>query len=268
MSIRTTWLAAVAALATVTLTACASAQDDASMSGAASEARARQVADSLRLQILKYATFAGFADGPCAPGDVRTFESDTAGVVRRALKQLEVLVASYAAFQSLDNDAGRALLRAVARIETGGPGPRWDVVSGVGPRAFNPVLPTTLHNPLTGQCEDTPGAAPFGLILPAVTGFEPPKDSGAVLHIVEHEPGAVPRVRDAFVAIHGQDTSAVLRHTRVNAWALWGDYAIVGVVRAAEDRGFVPIEKDATGAVYAFHRVDGEWRLLALVRNW
>jgi hypothetical protein len=247
---------------------CAGAQGDTSMSGAASDARALQQADSLRREVLRYATFAGFSSAPCAPGDVRTFEADSTDAVRRTLRQLEVLIASYAAFASLDTDAGRSLLRAVARLETGGPGPHWDVTSGAAPRAFNPILPTRLLNPVTGECQDTPGSAPFGLVLPPVTGFEPPKDSGAVPHIVEYGPGAVSRVRDAFVALHGQDTTAVLRHTRVNAYALWGDYAIVGVVRAAEDRGFVPLPRDATGAVYAFHRAEGEWRLLALVRNW
>jgi hypothetical protein len=260
--------AAVAALLSFTNTAPAPAQGDESMSGAASEARAVQQADSIRAAVLRYATFAGFADAACAPGDVRTFEADTGGVVPRLLKRLEVVVASYAAFSSLDNDAGRALLRAVARYETGGPGPRWDVLSGDAPRAFNPILPARLLNAATGECQDTPGAAPFGLILPAVTGFEPPKDSGAVPHLVEHGPDAVGRVRDAFVAIHGQDTAAVLRHTRVNAYALWGDYAIISVVRQAEDRGFVPLPRESTGAAFAFHRVNGEWRLLAVIRNW
>jgi hypothetical protein len=268
MMMRNLRSAALAALATIALPAGAGAQGDPTMSGAGSEARAVSQADSIRGAILGYATFAGFADAECAPGDVRTFERDTSGAAPKLLRRLESLIASYAAFESLDTDAGRALLRAVARLETGGPGPRWDVLTGTGPRAFNPLLPTTLLNPMTGACEDTPGSPPFGLILPPLTGFEPPKDSGAAPYLVEHGPEGVRRVRDAFASIHVGDTAAVLRHTRVNAYALWGDYAIVGVVREAEDRGVIPMPDRRTGAVYAFHRVDGEWRLLALVRNW
>jgi len=260
-------LAAFAVIVAVALPAGACAQGDASMSGEAAEARARRQADSIRQAILGHASFAGFAEARCAPGDVRTFERDSSGTVGRLLKRIELLIASHAAFDSLDSETGRALLRAVARLETGGPGPQWDVLSGPSPRAFNPVLPTTLLNPVSGACEDTPGTTPFGLVLPEVTGFVAPKDSGAASYLVEYGSGGVKRVRDAFVALH-RDSAVVLRHTRVNAHAMWGDYAIISVVRAAEDRGVVPLPNLTGGAVYLFHRAEGEWRLLAVVRNW
>ena len=260
-------LAAFAAIVAVAIPVGACAQRDTSMSGDAAEARAVRQADSIRQVILSYASFVGFAEARCAPGDVRTFERDSSGVVASLLKRIELLIASHAAFDSLDSETGRALLRAVARLETGGPGPLWDVLSGPSPRVFNPVLPATLLNPVSGACEDTPGTTPFGLVLPQVTGFVAPTDSGAAPYLVEYGPDGVKRVRDAFVALH-RDSSAVLRHTRVNAHAMWRDYAIISVVREAEDRGVVPLPKLTSGAVYLFHRAEGEWRLLAVIRNW
>jgi hypothetical protein len=238
------------------------------MSSAREDARAFVVADSLRRAILKYATFAGFADTSCAPGDIRTFENDTLNVVKGLLSRFELLVLSHGAYASLDNDAGKALLRATVRLEGGGPGPRWDTITGAGPRAFNPILPSLLFNPETRKCVMTPGNEPDGIVLPPVTGFVVPRDSGAANFSVGYGPTALNDVRNFFFSRHRGDTSAVLRTTRVNAHALWGDYAVIGVLREKELHGVIALPRETTGAVYAFHRVAGEWRLLALVRDW
>jgi hypothetical protein len=246
----------------------AQASSDTSMSGARADARALTTADSLRRAILGYATFAGFGDTPCATGDIRTFERDTAGVVQALLARFEVLVLSYGAYVSLDNDAGTSLLRAVVRLEGGGPGPAWDTMTGSGPRAFNPVLPIRFYNTETKQCDLAPGNAPDGIVLPQVTGFRVPRDSGAFDFTVGYGPAAISDLRNFFFSRHANDTSAVLHSVRVNAHAMWENYAIVGVVRDVDRRGAVPVERESTGAVYAFHRVDTEWRLLAVVRSW
>jgi hypothetical protein len=269
MTLRCYYRAVFTALLAIALPHSLRAQSDTSWSGAAADAKALRQADSLRRSILALASFAGFADAPCAPGDIRTFDRDTTGRAVELLRRLELLVLSYGAYGSLDSDAGRALMRAVTRLETGGPGPRWDVLSGASPRAFNAELPTSMHNSSTNQCELTPGKAPFGLVLPVTPGFVPPLDSGAVGVIVEQGRDGVKRVRDFFFSsARGRDSGAVLRHTRVNAYSMWGDYAIVAVQRDAEYRGVIPVQGESSGAVYAFHRAEGEWRLLALIRNW
>jgi hypothetical protein len=225
--------------------------------------------DSLRREVLRYATFAGFAGSPCGSIDIRTFERDSTGSnVPRLLSRLELLILSYGVSASLDNDAGRALMRQVVRLEAGGPGPRWDVASGAAPRAFNPILPTSLFDPQAKKCVPTPGEEPDALILPRMTGFVAPADSGTAAVHVRHDAGGANEIRDMFFARFASDTTAVLRLTRVNAHAMWGDYAIVSVSRERQSRGIATVAGTATGSVYAFHRVAGEWRLLAVVRTW
>ncbi|HKS04778.1 MAG TPA: hypothetical protein VJR92_00570 [Gemmatimonadaceae bacterium] len=227
-------------------------------------------ADSLRNLVLSYSAWVGFAQGPCATGDVRTFDRDSTGVVQRALGNLEFLVLTYGAYTSLNNVTGRALMRAVVRLETlGGPAPRWDVASGRPPRALNPVLPASLYNPESKRCVPVPGATPDGLVLPEMTNFTPPRDSGAVDFAVSYGPGGLNRLRDFFATKQrAGDSVRVFRNTRVIAHAVWQDYAIVAVQRDAERLGAIPLPQESTGATYAWRRVGAEWRLLAVVRTW
>jgi hypothetical protein len=241
---------------------------DTALSSARSDARDRARADSLRREVLRLATFAGFGTTPCGGVDMRTFERDSTGkAVPELLARLELLVLTHGVSASVDNESGRALLRAVVRMEAGGPGPRWDVLTGVAPRSFNPLLPTMLYNPEAKKCEQTPGEEPDGLILPPATGFTAPTDSGTPAIHVRHSAAGVNQIRDMFFARFGSDTTAVLRITRVNAHALWENYAIVSVVRERLSRGVMTIAGATTGSVYAMHRVGREWRLLAVVRT-
>jgi hypothetical protein len=240
---------------------------DTSLSSAGSDARARAQADSLRREILRYATFAGFGTTPCGGADMRTFERDTSGkAVSELLSRLELLVLSHGVSAPLDNEAGKALLRTVVRMEAGGPGPRWDVLTGSSPRSFNPILPTMLYQPDVKKCVPTPGEEPDALILPAVPGFVAPTDSGTPPVHVRSDAAGANQIRDMFFARFANDTGAVLRITRVNAHAMWENYAIVSVVRERQSRGVMSVD-GGTGAVYALHRVGREWRLLAVVRT-
>jgi hypothetical protein len=224
--------------------------------------------DSLRRAVLERSAWMGFAEGPCAPGDIRTFESDSANTSQQLLDRMELLVLAGGAYESVDTPVGRALMRAVVRLEAGGPGPRWDVLTGQGPRAFNPVLPASLYNPETKQCVMTPGAVPDGIVLPEMRTFIVPRDSGGPDVAVSFGPGGLNRLRDLMATRRRGDSSFVFRHTRVTAHSIWLDYAVVGVQRDAEMLGTMAVPRETTGAVYLFHRVAGEWRLLALVRNW
>jgi hypothetical protein len=169
---------------------------------------------------------------------------------------------------SLNNEAGKALLRSVVRLEAGGPGPRWDVLTGVAPRAFNPLLPTAMYNPQAKQCEMTPGEEPDGMILPPAGTFTAPADSGTAAVHVRFSAAGANEIRDMFYARFKSDTNAVLRLTRVNAYGMWDNFAVVSVIRERLARGITPLAGATTGSVYAFHRVGREWRLIALVRSW
>ncbi len=245
------------------------ARPDTSMASTRADARARTQLDSLRREVLRYATFAGFGATPCGGIDMRTFERDSnATIVPAILGRLELGILSHGVGASLDNEAGKALLRSVVRLEAGGPGPRWDVLTGIGPRAFNPILPTNLYNPKDKKCELTPGEEPDGLILPPAGSFVVPTDSGTASVHVRYSAAGVNAIRDMFFARFANDTSAVLRLTRVNAYGVWDNYAIVSVIRERLSRGITPVAGATTGSVYAFHRVGREWRLLAVVRAW
>jgi hypothetical protein len=238
---------------------------DSAWSGAAAAARAHRTADSLRTRILGLANFAGFISPECSNGELRVFERDTKNESGAMLASLEKLVMSYGAGESLNTEPGKALLRAVTRLELGGPGPRWDTMSGTGPRSFNPNLPVAKA---TNDCLLTAGTAPDGLVLPPVTNFVPPRDSGTLSAPIEYGPGGLALIRSAYFKAHARDAKAIMHHSRVNAYALWDDYAIVSVAREAEVKGVVALAKETNGVVYAFHRVGAEWRLLALVRTW
>jgi hypothetical protein len=124
-----------------------------------------------------------------------------------------------------------------------------------------------MYQPVDKKCVQTPGEQPDGLILPPVTGFVVPTDSGTPAVHVRFDAAGVNQIRDMFFARFAADTTAVLRITRVNAYAVWENYAIVSVVRDRQSRGVTPVA-GGTGTVYALHRVGREWRLLAVVRTW
>ena len=75
-------------------------------------------------------------------------------------------------------------------------------------------------------------------------------------------------MRDTFYAAHRGDSTAVMTYTHVIATVLWRDYAVVAVNRPAEQMGTMALRRGAGGATYLFHFVNGEWRLLAIVRTW
>src|SRR5262249_26992308 len=112
------------------------------------------------------------------------------------------------------------------------------------------------------------GRTADGLVLPPLTNFVVPRDSGAPAFIVGYGFDGLNSLRDFFFAHHKGDSTAVLRDTRVTSYAIWNDYAMVSIVREGEKQGSIPIAAEQSGVVYAFHRVGSEWRLLALVRTW
>jgi hypothetical protein len=230
--------------------------------------RSIEIADTIRAGVLRMSEFAGFQDS-CARGELRTFPTDSMHAVPRWLSQLERLVLSRGADAPLNNARGRALVRATVRLETGGPGPRWDVAEGDAPRAINPYLSIRVLNPLTGECVDAPGKDPYGILLPELKRFDPPRDSGSVQYVAGYGPDALKEMRDFFYSRAGKDNpDTVMRYVNLTAFGIWGPYAIVSVTRGADRQGAIPMKEEESGAVYAFHWINDEWRLLGIVRTW
>ena len=71
-----------------------------------------------------------------------------------------------------------------------------------------------------------------------------------------------------FAAIGSKDPKSELAYVRVAPVLIWRDWALVAVVRP-RDRAGVEIGSGSNGgATYMLHRVEGEWRLLSIVRTW
>ncbi len=230
-------------------------------------AQLNRQADALRTRVLGMATFAGLAD-ECSPGELRVFDGDSAEVATGLMTELERLVISYGAGTSLDNEKGRALLRAVARLETYGPGVAWDVLEGPAPRTFNPITTSRLPNPETKACEDIPGLDPVAILLPQIAGFEVPRDSMVFPVAVGYGPDAVNELRDWHYQRTAGAADSMLRYVRVTTTATLGDYATVAVQRESERQGAVPYPALSSGASYVLHWVANEWRLIGYSRVW
>ncbi len=224
-------------------------------------------ANALRTRVLDLSSFAGLADS-CSAGELRVFESDTAGSAMPLLGQMENLIISYGAGASLDNAAGRALLTAVARLETHGPGIAWDVLDGPAPRTFNAITTVRLPNPETGTCEDIPGLDPRAIIVPKVTNWEVPRDSMAHPVMVGYGSESVNELRDWFFSQYGNQPDSALRYVRVTGHGMIGDFATVSVQRESERQGSIPLPQYRSGAAYVLHNVGGEWRLIGYSRVW
>ena len=223
--------------------------------------------DALRERILSMASFAGLADA-CSAGELRVFEGDSAQVAAKLLADLELLIISYGAGADLDTPDGHALLRAMARLETFGPGIGWDVKSGDAPRTMNALTTVRLPNPETRVCEDIPGLDPAALILPTVTKWEVPRDSMTFPITIGYGPGAENELRDWYDGKFSSEPDSALRYVRLTSHAMLGEYAIIAVERESHRQGTVPLPQFNSGASYVLHKVGSEWRLIGYARVW
>jgi hypothetical protein len=259
----TTRFSRAAVAATLCVAAACGAQSEAS----SATATLNRQADVLRGRILSMASFAGLADA-CSAGELRVFEGDSAQVAPQLLEQLETLIISYGAGTSLDTPDGHALLRAMARLETHGPGIAWDVKEGAAPRTLNAITTVRLPNPETKVCEEIPGLDPAALILPAVTKWEVPRDSMTIPVTVGYGPESVNELRNWYYSKYSAEPDSALRYVRLKSHAMLGDYAMLAVERESERQGTVPLPQFRSGASYVLHKVGSEWRLIGYARVW
>lgn len=229
-------------------------------------------ADSLRTAILDAARFVHLDTTQCNPGVLRTFpdsarSAGTPGALE-LLARLERLVIAEGVEEPIDNPLGHALLRGVVGWETGMVRPNWDVASGEPTfAAVAAGMSGEFWNPDTKRCESFVPQEPQYVLLPPLTQFTMPRPPRTALTIGFGEAG-LSDLRDRFFAAHRGDSTAVLTYAHVIANVMWRDYAVVAVNRPVEQMGTLLSRGGAGGATYLFHLVNGEWRLLAIVRTW
>ncbi|MBX9929088.1 MAG: hypothetical protein K2X99_09265, partial [Gemmatimonadaceae bacterium] len=97
--------------------------------------------------------------------------------------------------------------------------------------------------------------------------FQPPP-AGKTPYSVATGDDGLRSLRDRFFSRHAADERAILQYTRVTVLAQWLDYGVVTIDRPMERQGAMQLREGQGGATYLFHRVQGEWRLLAIVRTW
>jgi hypothetical protein len=229
-------------------------------------------ADSLRVAILAGARFVHLDSTQCQPGALRTFPDSArpAGAAAPAelMARLERLIIAQGVENSVDNPVGHALLRGVVGWEAGMARPNWDVPAGT------PTVPSIaagmageFWNPDTKACESFVTQDEQYVLLPPLTNFTMPRPPKTALHIGFGAKGLL-ELRDKFFAAHRKDSTAVMTYAHVIATVIWRDYAVVAVNRPAEQMGAMALRQGAGGSTYLFHLVNGEWRLLGIVRTW
>ncbi|MDQ8153750.1 MAG: hypothetical protein P3B98_03720, partial [Gemmatimonadota bacterium] len=229
-------------------------------------------ADSLRVAILAGARFVQLDSAQCQPGALRTFPDSArptgATPPGELMARLERLIIAQGVENPVDTPLGHALLRGVAGWEAGMARPNWDVPEGT------PTVPSIaaglageFWNPDTKKCESfVPQDAQY-VLLPPLKNFTMPRPPKTELTVGFGAQGLL-ELRDKFFAAHRKDSTAVLTYAHVIATVIWRDYAVVAVNRPAEQMGAMALRKGAGGSTYLFHLVNGEWRLLGIVRTW
>lgn len=229
-------------------------------------------ANVLRARILEQASWADFGEGECRAGALRVFSTDSATAKNTdatdLIGQLERLVIARGVETPLDSEPVKELLATLIGWEAGITRPDWDVPAGQETReALAAGLTGEFLNPVTGKCELLSPMDTMRFVLPSGVSAEPPT-SRDIAVLVRSGSEGLNSFRDDFFAQAGHQPNAALVYTNVITLVPWRGYAVVAVNRPAELRGAVLQKKTAGGAVYLFHRVNGEWRLLAIPRTW
>jgi len=272
--------AALLSLALATLAACAggpaargAAPGPTPAAASYEESIARHRADSLRAALLARAGWPSSGADRCDAGVLRVFPGDTTAVERarteRLIEGLETLIVS----RGLDAPPSSDLLRAILAWEANGARPRWDVAGGESAerRAIAPGLSGRFANPQTGRCESYVALDTATFVVPALARFEAPRVKGVRLGVISGGDSALARARAAHFAraTAGGGADSAFAYARVAPIVTWGDYGLATVRRQNElPGGGEARTNDGVNASYLFHRVAGEWRLLAIARSW
>lgn len=249
----------------------AAAAEPAEPGPSAEEQRYLARADSLRGAILATAAWAELGEDSCNPGALRIF-ADTGATARArhdsSVRALEAVIIARGVDDPLDTPAAHALLRTAIRWEAAGTRPRWDVLAGgADRRAIAAGLGGAYRDGASGTCQPYAKTDSVVMVIPPAPGFTLPDRDGLRTILYTGDDG-LGRARESFYAQPGRTASSEFAFTRLRAVVPWRDYAVVSVVRRAENGKVTEPGEAAGGASYIFHRVGGEWRLLVVARTW
>lgn len=225
-----------------------------------------------RTRYLAGASWAELGDR-CNPGALRVFANALSFGERDSLQKLvqhmEQTLIARGVGARLDTPDAAALLRTIVGWEAGIDRPRWDVDDGSNRVAFAAGLTGEVPDPNGTGCLASPVKRDtVTLVLPGFRAMEFPRSSSPRLKAY-FGPQAQQKARDEFAKSHAlQGNLDELTYILVAPIVMWREWALVGVNRPKE-KGGVEIGADGNGgAVYMMRRVDGQWRLLTVVRSW
>lgn len=225
-----------------------------------------------RARYLADASWAELGDR-CNPGALRVFpnaltygQRDT---LQKLVQHMEQTIIARGVGARLDTPDAALLLRTIVGWEAGIDRPRWDVDDKSVRVAFAAGLTGEVPDPNGPGCLESPVKRDtVTFVLP---GFRPmafPRTSAPRVKAY-FGPLAQRQARDEFAKSHAlQGNLDELTYVVVAPIVIWREWALVGVDRPKE-KGGVEIGADGNGgAVYMMRRVDGQWRLLTVVRSW
>ena len=233
-----------------------------------------------RLQYLRKSAWADLGDR-CNPGSLRVFPGDTLRAqqdsTQRLVEHLESTIIARGVGGPLDTPEVRSLVGAVVAWEAGLFRPRWDFEAGntsdVNRVAIAAGLTGETPDPRSNACLPSPLATDtVHFVVPGVEKLQYPSSvkAAAKPHIrTYYGARAQKQLRDDFFTeIGSRNPDGYLSYGLVAPVVVWRDWGIV-TVRRPRERGGVELDAGSNGgATYLLHRVDGEWRLLSIVRSW
>jgi hypothetical protein len=250
-----------------------SAEDRAALAFlAADEAFFDQKVRTQRAQYLKRAGWAELGDR-CNPGSLRVFPNDTSAVqqdsVRRLVESMESTIIARGVGTRLDVPEARALLRVLVGWEAGIDRPRWDSDDTARRSAVAAGLTGETPDPRGGACLPSPLAQDtVTFVIPGFSDMDFPKAPKPRVKAYFGKDALAQARNEFFTAVGSRNPESELTYIRVAPVLHWRSWALVTVDRPRERGGVAVGSGSNGGATYLLRRVDGEWRLLSIVRTW
>jgi hypothetical protein len=229
----------------------------------------------VKTQRAQYLSRAGWAElgDRCNPGSLRVFPRDTSSVqqdsLQRLVESMESTIIARGVGARLDTPEARALLRVLVGWEAGIDRPRWDSDDAVNRRAVAAGLTGETPDPRGGACLPSPMARDtVTFVIPGFSDMAFPKAPRPRVKAYFGK-DAAKRARDEFFTAVGSSNPALeLTYVHVAPVLHWRSWALVTVNRPRERAGVDLGSGGNGGATYLLRRVEGEWRLLSIVRSW
>ncbi|MEO7520367.1 MAG: hypothetical protein ABIW79_00995, partial [Gemmatimonas sp.] len=147
--------------------------------------------------------------------------------------------------------------------------PRWDTDNDEKRVAVAAGLTGDTPDPRSDRCLPSPLAADtVTFVIPGFTSVDAITGSTPVVKSYLGTDANKRAREEFFVAVGSKDPTSELSYIRVAPVLLWREWGVITVNRPRERAGIEIGVGSNGGATYLMRRVDGEWRLLSIVRSW